>query len=204
MLFRMAIYQMTLIYWIIYDKCTDNCEMLLGKKRYACRKVQHSYNEQDPDQFAHSHRLLRTLASGPWNFAMQLFCTAEIISTVQFFFCFFFVTSCLLYGRPIPFCKRSPLYKKDSPQWAHNVKMMSYQRRCDVITSHRRWYDVILILCACWDTSVTEALEYWDLTINNAETIKYLSAFDRLCSSSFSNVLRKNGYIKRQILKTYI
>ena len=35
-------------------------------------------------------------------------------------------------------------------QWAHNVKMTSYQRRCDVITSHRRWYDVILMLCACW------------------------------------------------------
>ena len=29
--------------------------------------------------------------------------------------------------------------------------MMSYQRRCDVITSHRRWYDVILTLCAHWD-----------------------------------------------------
>ena len=36
-------------------------------------------------------------------------------------------------------------------QWAHNVKMTSYQRRCNVITSHRRWYDVILMLCACWD-----------------------------------------------------
>ena len=36
-------------------------------------------------------------------------------------------------------------------QWAHNVKMTSYQRRCDVITSHRRWYDVILIVCACWE-----------------------------------------------------
>ena len=29
--------------------------------------------------------------------------------------------------------------------------MTSYQRRCDVITSHRRWYDVILTLCAQWD-----------------------------------------------------
>ena len=28
--------------------------------------------------------------------------------------------------------------------------MTSYQHRCDVITSHRRWYDVILTLCACW------------------------------------------------------
>ena len=33
---------------------------------------------------------------------------------------------------------------------AHNIKMTSYQRRCDVITSHRHWYDVILTLCACW------------------------------------------------------
>ena len=35
-------------------------------------------------------------------------------------------------------------------QQAHNIKMTSYQRRCDVITSHRRWYDVILTLCAHW------------------------------------------------------
>ena len=40
------------------------------------------------------------------------------------------------------------------PQQAHNIKMTSYQRRCDVITSHRRWYDVILTLCAYWVTEV--------------------------------------------------
>ena len=34
---------------------------------------------------------------------------------------------------------------------AHNIKMTSYQRRCDVITSHRRWYDIILPLCAHWE-----------------------------------------------------
>ena len=39
-------------------------------------------------------------------------------------------------------------------QRAHNVKMTPYQCRCDVITSHRRWYDVILMLCACWDMLV--------------------------------------------------
>ena len=39
----------------------------------------------------------------------------------------------------------------DISQRAQNVKLTSYQRRCDVITSHRRWYDVILMLCACWD-----------------------------------------------------
>ena len=31
--------------------------------------------------------------------------------------------------------------------------MTSYQRRSDVITSHRHWYDVILMLFACWDAS---------------------------------------------------
>ena len=41
-------------------------------------------------------------------------------------------------------------------QWAHNVKMTSYQRRCDVITSHRRWYDVILMLFACWVCTAPE------------------------------------------------
>ena len=34
--------------------------------------------------------------------------------------------------------------------------MTSYQRRCDVITSHRRWYDVILTLCAHWDSSQSQ------------------------------------------------
>ena len=37
------------------------------------------------------------------------------------------------------------------PQQAHDIKMTSYFRRIDVITSHRRQYDVILMLCACWD-----------------------------------------------------
>ena len=29
-------------------------------------------------------------------------------------------------------------------QWVFGAKMTSYQRRCDVMTSHRRYYDVIL------------------------------------------------------------
>ena len=37
--------------------------------------------------------------------------------------------------------------------------MTSYQHRCDVITSHRRWYDVILMLCACWEV-------YWRNTLS--------------------------------------
>ena len=35
-------------------------------------------------------------------------------------------------------------------QWAHDVKMTSYQRRCDVMTSQRRRSDVIVTSCACW------------------------------------------------------
>ena len=36
-------------------------------------------------------------------------------------------------------------------QWAFGAKMTSYERRCDVITSHRRKYDVILAPKAHWD-----------------------------------------------------
>ena len=43
------------------------------------------------------------------------------------------------------------IHYKDT-QWAHDVKMIltSYQRRCDVMTLHRRRSDVILMSCACW------------------------------------------------------
>ena len=34
-------------------------------------------------------------------------------------------------------------------QRAHDVRMTSYQRRCDVMTSHRRQSDVTLTSCAC-------------------------------------------------------
>ena len=36
-------------------------------------------------------------------------------------------------------------------QRAHDVKMTSCQRQCDVITSHRRRYNVILAPNARWD-----------------------------------------------------
>ena len=34
-------------------------------------------------------------------------------------------------------------------QQAHNLKITSYQRRCDAMTSHRRRYDGVLTPCAC-------------------------------------------------------
>ena len=43
----------------------------------------------------------------------------------------------------------------DQAQRAHDIKMTSYQRQCDVMTSHRRRYDVILTSCARWeDTAI--------------------------------------------------
>ena len=35
-------------------------------------------------------------------------------------------------------------------QWAFGAKMTSYQRQCDVITSHRRYHDVIFAPNARW------------------------------------------------------
>ena len=46
-------------------------------------------------------------------------------------------------------------------QQTQNVKMTSYQRRCDVITSHQRWYDVILTLCAYWECFVLVPRKYF-------------------------------------------
>ena len=42
-------------------------------------------------------------------------------------------------------------------QCANGAKMMSYRLRCDVITSHRRLYDVILTSCARWDWTQEES-----------------------------------------------
>ena len=39
---------------------------------------------------------------------------------------------------------------EDPAKLAHDVKMTSYERRCDVMTSHRRSYDVILAPNAHW------------------------------------------------------
>ena len=41
------------------------------------------------------------------------------------------------------------------PQRAHDVYTTSAQRRCNVMTLHRRWGDVVLTPCACWVGSET-------------------------------------------------
>ena len=41
-------------------------------------------------------------------------------------------------------------HNNDAPsQQAHDAKPMACRRRCDVMT-YRRWWDVVLRLCACW------------------------------------------------------
>ena len=40
-----------------------------------------------------------------------------------------------------------------TPQRAHDVHTTSAQRRCNVMTLHRRWSDVVLTSCACWAAS---------------------------------------------------
>ena len=48
---------------------------------------------------------------------------------------------------PVPTVPRRFPY---STQRAHGVYTTSYQRRCNVVTSHRRWYDVLPTLRAYW------------------------------------------------------
>ena len=62
-------------------------------------------------------------------------------------------------------------------QWAFGAKMTSYRRRCDVITSHRRQYDVIFKPCARWDGPVcslfisilSQNIEHYECLIANCE-----------------------------------
>ena len=51
-----------------------------------------------------------------------------------------------------------PLKRQETSKRVHDVKMTSYERRCDVMTSHRRWYDVILTPYAHWDVAWHESV----------------------------------------------
>ena len=74
-----------------------------------------------------------------WTLTCILFCCFSYNSIYSFILCIQY-SNCL---RKMVLCTRYT-------QQVHNVKMTLFQRRCDVITSHRRWYDVILTLCAHW------------------------------------------------------
>ena len=64
------------------------------------------------------------------------------------------------YNNPI---KKNKALIWDLSQWAFGAKMTLYQRRCDVITSHRRWYDVIFTSCAWWVVCHTVAVMIYEL-----------------------------------------
>ena len=74
-------------------------------------------------------------------------------------------------------------------QRAHDVKMTSYQRRCDVMTSHRRRYDVIMTSCACWGNAChylnLQSTEFhqWQ-TINTALVLGVVSSLISVYSIS--------------------
>ena len=47
-----------------------------------------------------------------------------------------------------------PKHANTHSQRAHDVIMTPYQRRCNVMTSHRRRFDVILTSSVCWVTTL--------------------------------------------------
>ena len=50
----------------------------------------------------------------------------------------------------IPIQQKNIKYS-DRAQRAHDVYTTSVQRRCNVMTLHRHWGDVVLTSCACWE-----------------------------------------------------
>ena len=69
------------------------------------------------------------------------------------------VFSCLSRGVSVR------LHQKRTKQ-AHNLKITSYQRRCDVLTSHRRRYDVVLTSCARSESSGVNFHVYYSAEMN--------------------------------------
>ena len=102
-------------------------------------------------------------------------------------------------------------------QQANNIKMTSYQRRCDVITSHRRWYNVILTLCAHWDSRLRIACRYifnlWQLhhrVDSLAQWLKHLSGKTRFESHnrrkkfSYASFFCNDFHVVRLPLQSFI
>ena len=79
-------------------------------------------------------------------------------------------------------------------QRAHDVRMTSYQCRCDVMTSHRRRSDVILTSCACWNTSLSATL-FLIATPGNRNIRRRI--LERVCNINL-------GRIGRHLAKTFL
>ena len=119
------------------------------------------------DETARMCRMIYIVAG---NYPKVLFLTRLSSFSFFFFFFFFFFSNSLLSRKGLSANssfhwlpstwtsneRRKWKYTGSSTtmkhtQQAHSINMTSYQRRCDLITSHRRWYDVILTLCAHLD-----------------------------------------------------
>ena len=89
-------------------------------------------------------------------------------------------------------------YSNLNTQRAHDVNITPPQRRCNVMTLHRRWGDVIFTSCACWVVALL-----WNLlsTIyeNNQYHENYLSIKIQFRILTFmqTNCLYQNKYLIR-------
>ena len=107
--------------------------------------------------------------SGVCFFFFFFFCLFVFLFFVVFFFLFFFflfffittmfyINSYIQFKQCRPWCdaafcgvwSRSTMFANAPSQRAHDVNIMSPQRRCNVMTLHRRWGDVIFTSCARW------------------------------------------------------
>ena len=52
--------------------------------------------------------------------------------------------------------------KNDLPRQAHDVNTTSPQRRCNVMTLHRHWGDVVFTSCARWDLPTYSEIDWWE------------------------------------------
>ena len=73
------------------------------------------------------------------------------------FFLFLYLNSCWIKTRMIP------------PQQAHDVEMMLYWRRCDVITSHRRQYDTSKWCCNDVDATSSRRIDVSTTSFRHCE-----------------------------------
>ena len=78
------------------------------------------------------------------------------------------VSGCWLscqWCRPWPSSRGRLNERYGSIQRAHDVYAMSHQRRCNVMTLHRRWYDVVSTLRVGWADNTVFTTNIWTVTL---------------------------------------
>ena len=89
--------------------------------------------------------------------------------------------------------------QEQTSQRAHDVKKTSYQRRCDVMMSHRRRSDVILTSCACWDGVVQAKSRLGQLGWLNQRLISFLLQTVRYVSNLRHKMFTCKHQFTRQV-----